>query len=194
MKYTWCALALLLAAAPASATIMLEMDLPQIVGQSDAIFVGKAIRTRSQWGPDGKRIVTDTTFQVQQGILGVASGTTVVVRRPGGVVGDIGMRIAGTPVFNKGDEVVVFTSTQKGHRYVVGMQQGVYRIFRDKAGRRTVRARLDGLTLARRTPKGGLKVLDARPARQPRLLGQFVDVVRQTIALCAKETDRCRVP
>lgn len=194
MKYFWCSLALLLAAAPARATIMLEMDLPQIVGQSDAIFVGKAIRTRSQWGTDGKRIMTDTTFKVQQGILGVASGATVVVRRPGGVVGEIGMKIAGTPEFKKGDEVLVFTSTVKGHRFVVGMQQGVYRVFLDGAGRRMVRARLDGLTLARRTPRGGVKVLDTQPTPRPQLLGQFVDRVRQTIALCAKETDRCRVP
>ena len=39
----------------ADATIIVQMDLPQLVGRSDVIFVGRAIKTHSHWTKDGRR-------------------------------------------------------------------------------------------------------------------------------------------
>ena len=39
--------------------------------------------------------------------------------------------------------------------------------------------------------KGALKLLDGQRSPGPRPLGDFVDRIRQTIDLCAKENSRC---
>jgi len=182
----------LLSAPSAEATILIKMDLPQLVGRSDVIFVGKAIESRSHWSEDGRHIVTDTTFKVSQAVHG-SPGSTVVIRRLGGKVGDIGMRVSGMPELRTGDEVLLFTERRSnGKRYVVGMKQGVFRVHRDAAGRQMVApGRLDGLTLARRTPQGRLETVEppATPAPQP--LGDLVKRIRLTVTYCAKEKSRC---
>ena len=71
------------------------------------------------------------------------------------------------------------------------MHQRVGRFVMFSAGKRMVRVRLEGLSLARRTPKGALKLLDGQRSPGPRPLGDFVDRIRQTIDLCAKENSRC---
>jgi len=179
-----------LTAPDAGATIMLKMELPQLVGRSDVIFVGQVVKTHSRWSEDGRHIVTDTTLQVTQGIRGVKAGT-VTVRRLGGTVGTIGMRVSGMPELRHGDQVVLFTERRgNGHRYVVGMKQGVFRVVQDGDGQKRVRGGVEGLTLAHRTSTGQLQMLPD-PTTPPELLGQFVNRIRQTITLCTKETTWC---
>jgi hypothetical protein len=176
---------------PAGATVMLKLDLPQMVGGSDVIFVGKAIKTHSRWTKDRRHIVTDTTFKVEQGIRGVAPGKAVVVRRLGGTVDGVGMRVSGTPQFKKNDQVLLFTEKRGGHRYVVGMKQGVFRIHRESSGRLMVRTHLAGLELAKRT-SSGLTFL-GHDTPKPRALSEFISDIRKTISLCAKEQSRCQI-
>jgi hypothetical protein len=180
-----------LAASEAPATIIVKMDLRKLVGRSDVIFVGKAIRSHSHWTKDRRHIVTDTTFQVEQSVKGQRP-KTITIRHLGGSVGGIGMKVSGMPVFRKGDVAVLFTELRRGHRYVVGMKQGIYRIEKNTAGKRVVRTNLRGLTLAERSPEGRLKMLEPKEtAAKPRLLGDFIQHIRQTITLCAKESRRC---
>jgi hypothetical protein len=177
----------------ARATIMVKMDLPQLCGRSDVIFVGRAEKGRSHWTPDRRHIVTDTTFVVEEGIKG-GGPKTITIRHLGGSVGGIGMRVSGMPVFHEGDRVLLFTELRRGHRYVVGMKQGIFRVEKNAAGQRVVHANLDGLTLAERSPQGRLRMLGPQEvASGPRLLGDFIKHIRQTISLCAKETKRCHV-
>jgi len=184
-------LVLLAASLPAWATIVLEIDLFQLVGRSDLIFVAEATGSRSHWGEDGRHIVTDTTFTLSRPIKGNPGGQ-VIVRNLGGVVGGMGMRVSGMPSFASGEEVLLFTEMRQGQRYVVGLEQGVYRLSRDGAGRATVQPRLGGLTLARRTPEQRLQLLRGRRPPAPRALEQFVAEIRQAIARCTREPDRCR--
>lgn len=176
---------------PSGATVMLKLDLPQMVGSSDVIFVGKAIKTHSRWTKKRRHIVTDTTFKVEQGIRGVAPGKTVVVRRLGGTVDGIGMKVSGTPQFKKNDRVLLFTETRGGHRYVVGMKQGVFRIHRESSGRLMVRTHLAGLELTKRS-SSGLTFLE-HEAPRPRALAELISEIKQTISLCAKEQSRCQI-
>lgn len=176
----------------ARATIILKLELQDLVGIADQIFVGKAVRVESRWGENGRQIVTDTTFRVASGVRGVAAGSEVVVRHLGGVVGGIGMKIAGTPSFRVGDEALLFTDRRGGHRYVTGMRQGAYAIARDTAGRAFVRPDLSQLALARRGAGGRVEVIAERTTPAPRLLESFLRELHQTIARCEKERDRCR--
>jgi len=177
----------------ARATVMVQLDLRQLVGRADVIFVGTVLKTHSHWTEDRRHIVTDTTFQVGQPLRGSTTGKTVVVRNLGGAVGEIGMRVSGAPSFNQGARVVLFTEQRGPDRFVVGMRQGVYEVASDSAGRATVRADLSGLALARKGPDGSIKLV-RRPATTPLPLGDFVARIKQTIATCDTEADRCRRP
>ena len=176
------ALVALLLPGMASATIVIKLDLPALVQRAGTVFLGKAVKTHSHWTLDRKHIVTDTTFRVQQSLRGAgASGNTVSIRSLGGVVDGIGMRVSGSPVFRKGQEVLLFAEQRGAYRYVVGMTQGAYRVSRDSRGRATVRVNLDGVSLARRTPSGRLELTRGHEVRGARVheLGPFVARIKQ---------------
>jgi len=175
----------------AGATIMLKMELRDLVGRADQIFVGKVVKVESRGGENGRQIVTDTTFRVEQGVRGVSAGGEVVVRHLGGVVGGIGMKISGTPSFRVGDQALLFTDRRKNHRYVTGMNQGAFSIARDAAGQAMVRTDLSDLALARKNAQGGLEMIKkSRPA--PERLDSFVRRIKETITRCEQEKNRCR--
>jgi hypothetical protein len=61
---------------------------------------------------------------------------TVMVRQPGGVVGNIGQRVDGVASFDQGEEVVVFLARRPDDSFVVqGMAQGKFRVERSSDGR-----------------------------------------------------------
>jgi hypothetical protein len=183
----------LVALAPrgARATVMLKLELRDLVGRADVIFVGKATRVESRWSEDRRHIVTDTTFLVERGVRGALPGATVTVRHLGGSVGGIGMLIAGTPSFRVGEQALLFTDLRAGRRYVTGMSQGAYLVARDAGGRALVRNDLSKLALARRGADGRLEML-RHPPTSAEPLEAFLLRVQQTIAVCAKERDRCQ--
>ena len=175
--------ATLLAAATASATVIIQLELTDLVKRSSTVFVGKAVKTHMHWTADRKHIVTDTTFQVGTPLRGSRSRGQVTVRALGGVVDGIGMRVSGSPTFSKGEEVLLFTEQRGAHRYVVGMTQGAYRVTRDVKGRATVRVNLSGVSLARRTPRG-LHLLHGHQVKGPRQheLTTFISRIKQEMA------------
>ena len=173
-----------LLSAPADATIIVALDLPDLVKRARTVFVGRAVKTRMHWTADRKHIVTDTTFKVDQALRGgTRAGGQVTVRTLGGVVNGIGMRVSGSPVFRKGDEVMLFTERRGSHSYVVGMTQGAYRVTRDVRGRATVRVNLQGVSLARRT-SSGLQLTHGHQAKGPRQhdLKVFITRVKQELS------------
>jgi hypothetical protein len=168
---------------------MLKLDLRQLVGRADAVFVGKVLKVQSKWTEDGKRIVTDATVEVKQSVRGTTLGQKVVVRSLGGSVGETGMKVSGSPVFRAGDEVLLFTDTRQGHRYVVGMSQGAYYVSRDKAGRAMVQASVAGLGFLQKTASGTRVAHEANVAPEP--LDRLVQKVRDTITACSKDKSLC---
>ena len=175
---------------PANATVILKMELPELVGRSDVIFVGKVAKIQSHWNEGRRHIVTDTTFEVEQLVKGKVKLTQVVVRNLGGTVDGLGMWVSGSPTFKLGERAVIFTDQREKHRYVTGMQQGVYRISLDAATKLPrVRARTNGLALAKR--KGAsLELLRPAPV-EPRPLKDFIGDIKQLISICAEDQSRC---
>lgn len=174
----------------AQASIILNLELPQLIGRADKIFLGRAISQNSHWTDDKRRIVTDVSFQVEKAIRGVKVGEVIVVRSQGGSVGGVGMLVAGSPTFEHEERAVLFTENRGGDRFIIGMQQGAFRIFRHTDGKEMVQAKLTGLDLATRTGEG-LKTDPALKRRAPEELKLFIKRVEQTIALCAKEKSKC---
>jgi hypothetical protein len=109
----------------ARATVMRPLTLAALTEQADAVVRARVGEQWSDWAEDGRRIFTWTQLEVVEAWTGDV-GEAVVVRTMGGVVGDLGMRVSGTPRFVTGAEVVVFLREGSDVFEVVGMSQGKF--------------------------------------------------------------------
>lgn len=117
--------------APALATTMRRMDLPEVVHRADRVVHAVAVEERVYWDASHRKIYTDTTFEVMEDIKGVGS-PRLTVTMMGGTIDTWNMLIEGTPVFRVGEEVILFTSPRPGGTYnLVGFAQGLMRIQED---------------------------------------------------------------
>lgn len=173
-------LGLSLLAAPADATIVEALSLNALVEGADHVLLVTCLGERAL--RDGhRRIVTDYEVRVEEVIKGGAStGDRLTVRRIGGEIGDLGMRIEGEPRLTPGERYVVFLRTMGGGILrPVGMSQGVLPVL-DEAGVATVQPGGAGLSLVRRGGTGGLVPAQAAlldPEPWERLRGRVAAIV-----------------
>ncbi len=171
-------------ATAAQATTLVHRDVPALTREADTIVVGRVVKSESRWTADRRRIVTDVTVEVGESLKG-APGETVVIRQPGGQVGDIGQRVDGVASFKKGEEVVLFLEKRPDRSFMLsGMAQGKFRVERSWDGKEI---------LAVPEPKGGARTVDPITGKdvdiQPRSLPlvQLKSEIRQTLAQPAPE-------
>lgn len=121
-------ISLAIAAAPAFGISVRTVNLPEMVELADRAFVGRCVATRSLDLGIGLP-VTEYTFLVTRGLLGVASDDRVVFRQVTGSSRQ-GKGIAGFPGLKKGQEVLLFLypDSRKGLTSPVGVQQGVFSV------------------------------------------------------------------
>jgi hypothetical protein len=113
---------------------MMEQDVPALTKSSTVVARAKVISSQPRWTSDGARIVTDTTLELLEPWKG-APGKRLTVMQPGGVVGEVGQKVAGAARFQVGEEVVVFLEP-RGERFsVAGMTQGVFHVQRSSDGK-----------------------------------------------------------
>jgi hypothetical protein len=113
--------------------LMLEMTTPELTKQAQAIVRGKVKDMKSEWDPERRFIWTLVTITVSKHIKGDSlAGREVIVKIPGGVVGNIGQVTEDTPIFKKGEEVLLFINPEiyKGEKVfrVTGKFQGKHTI------------------------------------------------------------------
>lgn len=160
--------ALLLLGGVARATVLAPLDTRALTERADRVVLGTVESQVARWTDDHEAIYTDVTIRVTKSYKGpVAPGQTLVVRREGGVVDGIGMRVYGAASFAVGEEVLVFLETRGGATYTVGMTQGKLRVFVGADGQKHVAANLADVAFTR---------ADAHVALGPRRLD---DVERQ---------------
>ncbi len=114
-------------------TTMLCLNTEELTKKAREIVQGKVVKKHCEWNQDEPRINTTITIKVGRSIKGDLAKEEVVIRQPGGVIGDVGLKVSGFPDFQEGEEVLVFL--QKGEEYfrkVVGLAQGKFRIITDK--------------------------------------------------------------
>lgn len=141
----------------ASATITEALSLTDLVREADLVVLAAAIDEHAQRDARG-RIVTDFTVRVDEVMKGDASvGSTLVMRRLGGVMGDIGMRVEGEPHLEIGARYVLFLHRLSDGRTLrpVGMSQGVLPV-EEQRGETIVLPGGDGLSLVQRVQGGQL--------------------------------------
>lgn len=112
----------------ASATTIQKLSFDQLTDTADIVVSGTVTRSWADWDADHKYIWTHYEVSVLSQLKGSA-GSTVQIDEVGGVVGGSGMTVAGTPVYQTGDKVLVFlTRWPGGHLRTTGWGQGKYRI------------------------------------------------------------------
>jgi len=98
-----------------------------------------------------------------------------VVRREGGVVDGVGMRVYGAANFTVGEEVVVFMETRGNAAWTVGMTQGKLRVVTGADGVKRVSAAMGDVAFTR---PGGART---QALSQPRRLDDFEREVRSYV-------------
>ena len=158
-----------LVGALAHSTLVPRMTLEQAVDDSALIVQGTVVRTWSAWGDKRQFIWTHYEFIVSDALKGLAT-RNIVISEPGGIVGDTGMQIAGSPRYSVGEEVVLFaTRTPIGYLRTAGWGQGKYVVVdaRD-SDRRVVRTSVGDITLVDPISKPG-----SPPGQKQTVLGRL---------------------
>ena len=174
-------LGFLVAVGTASATLMVGLSMEELAHEADVIVVATVVRQEALWD-DHQRIVTDVTLRVDEAIKGsLHHGDPLVVRRLGGVVGDVAMRVEGEATFEDGERALLFAQRfADGRLRAVGMSQGLMPIEGDRvlpggAGAALLRRDTDGVS--RGTPPA---LITSRP------LTEVLAELRQILRLGAR--------
>lgn len=143
----------------ARATVMEAMSLADLARASDRVVLARVGSARASWVSG--RIVTDVDVQIETALRGPAAPTTIRVRLPGGIVGDVGQQLAGAPELRAGERYVLFLRNgDPGVYFTVGLSQGVLPV----RSARVWPADVTGLLVAGRAgplvPAGGLSLTD----------------------------------
>lgn len=121
------ALAALLLALPATASTALVQSVEELARASDAVVRGVVERQESRRGADGHRIYTFVEVRTTAAWKG-SPAAVVVVRVPGGAIGDEGQRALGAAAFADGEEVVLFLQRAGEVHQVAGESQGKFSV------------------------------------------------------------------
>jgi hypothetical protein len=118
---------LILVSTGLSAATLVQLSLPDMIGQSTSIERAKVV---GSWGAlTGPVIFTHYQLQVSERWKGPAITEIVVL---GGVAGGTQQSYAGAPQLTGGDEYVFFLWTNKaGMTHVIGMTQGLFAVAPD---------------------------------------------------------------
>lgn len=172
---------LLLTAAPALSTTVLRFSLDELVERADLIVHGTCGEVRGRETPDG--VVTDVTIHVTRALKGSA-GETLQFTTYGGATESRGTFIAGSPQFEKGEELLLFLDrpNRVGYRMAIGMSQGKYTVHEDASGRKVATRNLAGLRFV--DPRTG-EVEEAGPEQ-----GVALDELLQTIQSAVSRSNR----
>jgi len=165
----------------ARASLVLAMDLNELVNEAEIVALARVMSQRSSYDERG-RIVTDVQMQVERAEKGdLAPGASLVLRRLGGSIEGVTMRIEGEPSFEDGETVLLFGSDPQRRSLLrpVGMSQGALRVF-EQDGKRWVRSGTSDLALVRKSANG--LTPQAAAVEAPRPLDDVLGEIRAMLA------------
>lgn len=173
--------AVLAVAASASATVMVELSLEELIRGADTIVHARVVDTgvRMAIRDNSMEPETLTSFRVIEWIAG-AGGETVRIRELGGVWQGGGLRYEGTPRYHLGEEVVLFLERRSDAPHdlrTLGMVQGKFIVTHGLGGvPSTVRRDRRGIGFARWAD--GRQTVEAPGDELVMQLDMFLDHVR----------------
>ncbi|MBK9165876.1 MAG: hypothetical protein IPM24_00245 [Bryobacterales bacterium] len=166
---------LLTVAIPSSATTLARATLEELAQTSTHVVRGRVMTTHARLS--GGVVSTAVTIQVSDRWKGPA-GSSLTFALPGGRLGTLRQRAAGTPELVQGAEYIFFVWTSpKGNNQLLGLSQGVLEILTDSKGdtavsRPLIAAELvDRVSGARVQDEGVSLTIEEFSARMRRALG-----------------------
>lgn len=186
------AIAAVLIARIAVASLSLPLSLEALVAQADVIVAGRVTAIAAGVDPAVDGIYTYVTIQPTENFKGWTAGEPLVVKQLGGVMEERGVYVPGQPRFSVGEDVLLFLKARgrDATLFTMGLWQGKWTVEFDAvtAQRTAVKREPESLTMtARRTlaeirlEAARLGVADQRsfgitawPAETPRQSKPFV--------------------
>lgn len=131
------------------ASTFLKVDIPTLKKMSESVVHANVVDMRSAWNDEGSAVFTYVTLEVKGRLHGTAQDQ-IVVRVPGGTVGDFTSEMEGAPQFHKGDHIVAFIARwYDGVPMVAGYAQGLSRVNQDRLGNEILEGGLaDGMPMS----------------------------------------------
>jgi hypothetical protein len=170
-------------ASPASATVMVELPLEELIQRADVIVHARVVqsRVRVEMRSGALEPQTLTTLEVLEWIAG-PGGRTVQLRELGGAWQGGGVHFEGTPEYQAGEEVIVFLERRPEAPHdlrTLAMAQGKFVVRHGVPGvPASVHRDLSGIAFA--SWADGQQTVRA-PGVEPAVeLGVFLDFVRRT--------------
>lgn len=135
MKITIRTLILVLAAACLSwATTVRPMSVDRLTQLATSVIEARVTQTWSQWDEAHTRIYTYTRLTVTRSLKG-SQASTVLVKQPGGKVGNIREVVYGVRHFRTGEDAFLFLEPDPDGTFrVVGLVQGNFLVYKNSAG------------------------------------------------------------
>jgi len=171
LRVLLCVAPLLLLALPASATSYVMVEDIHLADQ--AAVIAEVQVDWAQPAPRRQSAGTDYQMEVLRVLKGSTSGSSIVVRVPGGKRADgMSLILFGTPQFREGDRALLFLTERSDGTYgILHLLLGAFH--EDKAqGRGVVLRNLSGATEVRLTKSGGIENVGTGDDR-PRDLERF---------------------
>lgn len=119
-----------LATVTLDASLIVPADLPTLVREAQTIVLGRVTDVRGVVRPGTRRVDSYVVFAVDDALKGTNS-RALVFRTLGGVSGRYRTVVPGSPVFEPGDEAVIFLG-RGTTPYPIGLSHGVFRVRRDR--------------------------------------------------------------
>lgn len=121
---------------PAHSTLTRARTLEQLAIDADSVIRGRVVAQEVVRDGETDRVRTVSTVAVDEALAGDdAPGSTVRVSQPGGVLGDVTVRVSGTAPLAVGQDVLLFLRGRGDQvRAPVGMAQGVWFVERGADG------------------------------------------------------------
>ena len=153
------------------------LTMSDLVQRADRIALIRVVSQVVEYDSMG-RIVTRVRVRVEEGLLAAEVGDEMDIVSLGGIIGDLGMQIAGEPSFDDGQRALVFVRHMNGVYRPIGMSQGVLPVSETDTPR--VEPGGAGLSLVRPTQDGRLVPAGAA-LRGRRSLAHVIEQIRALI-------------
>lgn len=164
-------------AAPAEATVAVQMSRAELVAQSDLVVRATVVGVTSRWNEDQSQIISLTTLRVSETVKGANVESLLTLRQLGGEVDGLVSRISGNPVLHQGQEAVFFLRRGPGVVYLTGLSQAVFYVEQHPDGSALVHRDMHGLTFAQISSGAPMRMYEA-PVEPPESLQHLRDDVR----------------
>lgn len=95
--------------AVAFATVVIERSLEEMAKVSPVVVRGTVGQVQARWDDQApNRIETWAEVQVLDGIKGAREGSMLLVKQPGGIIGNFGQHVSGVAQFTPGQDTLLF--------------------------------------------------------------------------------------